>query len=211
MKTQLWIDMLAKGAGPAPRAPAAKRFLPVGVLGVLCSAVLANLMLGSVPAAMWSTPVPWMKLAYTGALALSAGWFATRLSKPAAYTTWPKWSVVAVLATMWALGLNAWLVAEPAGRTQVLMGDTWLTCPSNVALLSMPALTGALWAMRGLAPTRLVAAGFQAGLMAGAVGALGYALACPEVSPTFVAVWYTLGMLLTGLLGALVGPWVLRW
>jgi hypothetical protein len=74
-----------------------------------------------------------------------------------------------------------------------------------------PALAAALWAVRGLAPTRPRAAGFAAGLLAGSVGACGYALSCPEVSPAFVAVWYTLGIALTGALGAALGTRVLRW
>ncbi len=78
-------------------------------------------------------------------------------------------------------------------------------------VLSLPALAGALWAVRGLVPTQLRAAGFNAGLMAGALGAMGYALVCPEVSATFVAVWYSLGILLTGLLGTFLGPRLLRW
>ena len=55
------------------------------------------------------------------------------------------------------------------------------------------------------------AGGFAAGIFAGAIGALGYSLACPEASMAFVAVWYTLGIALTGAAGALVGPWALRW
>jgi hypothetical protein len=44
-----------------------------------------------------------------------------------------------------------------------------------------------------------------------ALGACGYALACAEPSPAFVAAWYTLGILATGALGAALGPRVLRW
>jgi hypothetical protein len=48
-------------------------------------------------------------------------------------------------------------------------------------------------------------------LFAGALGAFGYALACDELALPFVAAWYTLGVLLTAGLGALLGPRVLRW
>jgi hypothetical protein len=47
--------------------------------------------------------------------------------------------------------------------------------------------------------------------LAGALGALGYALACTELSPAFIAVWYSLGIGLAGALGAALGPLVLRW
>ena len=72
-------------------------------------------------------------------------------------------------------------------------------------------LATALSALRGLAPVRPRTAGFAAGLFAGALGALGYSLACPELAASFVAVWYTLGIGLVALAGAALAPFVLRW
>jgi hypothetical protein len=80
-----------------------------------------------------------------------------------------------------------------------------------VLVLSLAALAGSIWAVRGLAPTRPGAAGFAAGLLAGSLGAFGYSLSCPEASPAFVAIWYTLGIAFTGAVGAALGPRVLRW
>ena len=68
-----------------------------------------------------------------------------------------------------------------------------------------------LWALRGAAPTRLAWAGAGAGLLAGALGALAYALHCPEMAAPFLAVWYLAGMALPTLAGAWLGPRVLRW
>ncbi len=50
-----------------------------------------------------------------------------------------------------------------------------------------------------------------AGLLAGGVGASVYALWCRESTAAFVAVWYTLGIVACGGIGALLGPLVLRW
>ena len=103
-------------------------------------------------------------------------------------------------------------VAEPAGDGMVgLLGHSWASCPWIVLGLSLPGLAGALWALRGLAPTRPRLAGLAAGLLAGSWGALGYALACTEEALSFVALWYTLGIGLTGALGAALGPRALRW
>ena len=63
---------------------------------------------------------------------------------------------------------------------------------------------------RGAAPAPFGLA-VAAGLLAGSVGAFGYALSCPEASPAFVAAWYTLGIVITGGVGAALGPRVLRW
>lgn len=211
MKTQTLIDRLAKGAGPAPRVPVLRRMALVMALGLLVSAALALMRMNPVPAALYATPAPWMKLIYAASLALTAGWMTARLARPVARTKWPRQSVLAVFSAMLTLGALTWMTRAPDQRMAALFGDTWFSCPGSVMVLSLPALAGAFWALRGLAPTQLRAAGFNAGLMAGALGAMGYSLVCPEDSATFVAVWYSLGILLTGLLGAFLGPRLLRW
>lgn len=199
MKTDRLIELLAR------------RLVPVAGLGLLASALLALSLIGPVPAAMFATPVPWMKLAYAGAFAGAAGWLTARLARPITRLAAPRGAVLAVVGAMGLLGLLAWFATPGSDRMLVLLGHSWLSCPWNVAALSLPALAGSLWAVRGLAPTQPRAAGFAAGLFAGAVGACGYALSCPEQSAAFVAVWYTLGIGLTGGLGALLGQRVLRW
>jgi hypothetical protein len=211
MKTDTLIELLARDAGPAPRALAARRLWPAALIGLLVSASAAIAVFGAIPAALYATPAPWTKLAYAGALALAAGWLSARLSRPAAPLAGAPRAASAVALAMAALGAAS-LAAEPAGsRVAALLGHSWWSCPVSVLALSLPALAAALWAVRGLAPTRPRAAGFAAGLLAGSVGACGYALSCPEASPAFVAVWYTLGIALTGALGAALGPRVLRW
>lgn len=49
------------------------------------------------------------------------------------------------------------------------------------------------------------------GSLAGALGALVYALHCPEVQAPFLAVWYLAGMAIPTALGAVLGPRLLRW
>ena len=150
-------------------------------------------------------------MVYASALAAAAGWWVARLSRPAASAVRPRRVVIAVVLAMAGIGLVSWL-SEPADRRLVaLLGHSWLNCPPSVLALSLPALAAALWAVRGLAPTRPRMAGFAAGLCAGSVGAFGYSLSCPEASAAFVAVWYSLGIALTGVAGAILGPRVLRW
>ncbi len=211
MKTDALIDLLARDAGPAPRALAARRLSPAAIGGLLVSTWAAVAVFGAIPMAMFATPVPWTKMVYAGALALAAGWLTARLSRPAAPSVWAQRVTVAVVLAMALIGAAS-LVSEPAGvRVAALLGHSWSTCPWGVLALSLPALAASLWAVHGLAPTRPAAAGFAAGLLAGSVGAFGYSLSCPEASPAFVAVWYTLGIALTGAIGAVVGPRVLHW
>ena len=211
MKTDALIDLLARDAGPAPRAAAARRLWPAVLGGLLLSAGVASAWFGTIPAAMFETPAPWVKLLYAGLLGLAAAWLTARLSRPAAPLAQARLATAVVVLTMATVGAASLLAAPADGRLAALLGQSWFSCPGSVLALSLPALAAALWAVRGLAPTRPVAAGFAAGVMAGSVGAFGYALSCPEASPAFVATWYTLGIALTGALGAALGPRVLRW
>jgi hypothetical protein len=211
MKTDTLIDMLARDAGPAPRALAARRLSQAAAAGLLLSAMTAITWFGAIPSPMFATAVPWTKMVYAGALALAAGWWTARLSRPAAPSTLPRRATVLVLLAMVGVGGLSLALAPAGTRQDALLGGSWASCPWNVLVLSLPALAASLWAVRGLAPTRPRAAGFAAGLLAGSVGAFGYALACAEPSPAFVAVWYSLGIVLTGALGQALGTRVLRW
>lgn len=211
MKTDTLIEMLARGAGPVPRALAARRLSPAAIGGLLASAAVAIAWFGSIPAQMYATAVPWTKMGYAGALALAAGWLTACLSRPAAPSVQPRRIAALVVLAMAVIGGASLALTPASARWEALLGHSWSTCPWSVLALSLPALAASLWAVRGLAPTRPRAAGFAAGLLAGSVGAFGYSLSCPEASPAFVAVWYTLGIVLTAALGAALGPRVLRW
>lgn len=112
---------------------------------------------------------------------------------------------------MGVLALAAMVLAQADQRLALLLGSSWSVCPWRIAVLSIPSFVLMLWAVKGLAPTRLRLAGAGAGMLSGAIGALVYLLYCPELAPPFLLVWYTLGMLVPAGVGALVGPRVLRW
>lgn len=211
MKTDSLIDMLARSAGPAPSALVAGRLWPAVMVGLVVSVAAAVAGFGSVPAASFATLAPWMKLAYAGALALAAGWLTASLSRPGAPMHGPRRALVAIVLVMGLIAAAGLATTSPGSRMGAVLGDSWWSCSVRVLLLSGPALATVLWAVRGLAPTRPRAAGFATGLLAGSVGAIGYSLSCPEASPAFVALWYTLGIALAGALGAALGPRVLRW
>lgn len=211
MKTQAWIELLARDAGPAPRALVAKRLTPAVAAGLLASAWASIAVFGLIPWSLFSTPVPWTKMAYAGALAMSAGWWAVQLSRPGAPESRPRRVAIGVVIVMAAVGLMSWLSQPAADRVAALLGHSWLSCAPSMLAVSVPALAASLWALRGLAPTRPRVAGFAAGVLAGSIGAMGYTLSCPESSAAFVAVWYSLGIFLTGGLGALLGTLALDW
>ena len=119
--------------------------------------------------------------------------------------------VALAVVSLAALGVAGLAAAPASERLALLMGDSWRRCPSSILALAVPGLAIGLLIMRRFAPTRLRSAGAATGLLAGGVAASAYGLHCPETAPAFVALWYTLGITASAGLGALIGPWALRW
>ncbi|MGH6859068.1 MAG: NrsF family protein [Phyllobacterium sp.] len=209
-------DLIARLAGDlkpvSPGAVIGRVVLGLG-LGLAASSILMLAWLGMRPDLMAATgTMPfWSKLAYTLALAAIGASAVKRIAHPLG-SIWP--NLVLMLAGLLLLGVLAGMqlaMAPPERYPELLIGKSMAVCTFNIVMLSLPFLIGAFWVLRGLAPTRLTVAGGAAGLAAGAMGALVYSFHCTESGMPFVAVWYTLGVLVPGLIGAAAGRFVLRW
>lgn len=157
------------------------------------------------------TSALWIKLLYTASIAAIGFVSLGPLSRPEAATfSWAQHfgPPVALLAGMTAV---RWLELPGGELTAFWMGASWWQCPLYVSLLSVPVYFGLVRSLTRLAPTRLGTTGAVAGLVAGATSASIYALHCAETSPGFVIVWYSLGLGIAALLGAVAGPRLLRW
>jgi len=213
MKTNELIDLLAAGESPLDRHALGKRFAVALVGGGLGALLLMASLYGVRPdiAEVARTPLFWAKVALPGSLAPVALWLCSRLARPGVKGG-AAWVLLCLpIALVWLGGALALAGAPVEARPELIFGRTWRTCPLNIALLSVPAFIGVFWALRGLAPTRLRLAGAVGGLLAGATATLAYCLHCPEMGVPFWGVWYLLGMLLPTLLGAALGPRLLRW
>lgn len=211
MKTDSLISILARSAGPAPRQMIVRRLGAAALLGLLGCVSLVVLVMGVLPASIFYTLAPWVKLAYGSVLLALALALAGRLVRPGMRQDGWGYLPLVVVFVMWIAGAANLMLTPSGQRASALFGQTWLACPWMVLALSLPAMAAMFWGLRGLAPTHLRFAGLSVGLAAGASGALAYSLACAEVSISFVSVWYTFGIGLSTAVGGLLGPRLLRW
>lgn len=213
MKTDELISLLAAGEGPVERHALAKR-LGVALLGgVACALLLIVAIYGvrSDLAEVVRMPLFWAKVALPCSLALLGIGLTQRLARPGVKGG-ALWLLLGLPLVLVWVGAAISLAGAPVeARADLIFGRTWRTCPLHIALLSAPSFIAVFWALRGLAPTRLRQAGAAGGLLAGATATLVYCLHCPEMGVPFWGVWYLLGMLLPTVLGALLGPRLLRW
>ena len=213
MKTDELVTLLATGAAPVSTHAVTRRFAVALIWGLPGAALLLLAALGvrSDLAQAAGTLMFWVKPAFAAGLAL-AGWFAAeRLARPG-MRLGRIWAALATpLLLVWLFAAYVLLDAAPAQRADLIFGSSWKGCTLNIALISLPLFAATFWAMKGLAPTRLVLAGSSAGFLAGALSSLVYTLYCPESTLPFMAVWYVLGIAIPTLAGAMLGPRLLRW
>jgi hypothetical protein len=214
MKTDQLIKMLAtEPRGLTPVLPWSR--LAFGLIaGLAASALLMVLWLGVNEDLIedMSVPMFWVKVSFGLALAATTFAVVKRLARPGVRLSTPAelFARVIVLA-LWIFGFVFWLNTPSLERPEVVMGQSWSQCPYNIAALSLPIFVATFWALRHFAPTQLMRAGGIAGVFSGAAAAFIYALHCTEYSPTFVALWYSLGIAIPGVIGMVLGRWLLRW
>ena len=213
MRTDDWVTLLATGAGAVEPHQAARRYAIAIGCGILVATLLMLALLGPRPdlAAAAMLPMFLVKIVFVTSFAAISLFISLRLAKPGLRLAWLPGALAAPVAAIWLLAAVVLTQAAPAQRSAMFFGDTWNSCPFLIALLSAPVFVAMVWAMRGLAPTRLRHAGAAAGLFSGAIGTMVYSLHCPEMAAPFIGFWYLLGMLIPTAAGALLGPRLLRW
>ena len=213
MKTDDLVSMLATGALPVPRQAATRRLRQAVVLGLPISAAIMLLQFGVRPDLqdVLAEPMFWVKLLFPLSIALAGFAAVQRLARPGVRLGGAGAALVLPVLLVWGLGLVVWWSAPADTRAELLLGNTWRSCVFSIGLMAAPVFFAALYALKGLAPTRPAWAGAAAGAMAGGAGAAVYALHCPELAAPFLAVWYVTGIALPVLVGAAIGPRLLRW
>ncbi len=213
MKTDELILLLAADTTPVSASAVGQRFAIALGIGLLAAVVLMVITHGIRADLLQATGelMFWMKLVFAGSLALGGLIASQRLGRPGVPLGGVWAALIAPVLALWLLAALVLMNATPTQRIYLILGDTWNTCAFSIALLSLPQFATTLWALKGLAPTRLALAGAGAGLLSGALGTLVYALHCPESAAPFIGVWYVLGIATPTLAGALLGPRVLRW
>jgi len=207
------IERLVADLRPVARGTVLRRIAVGAGVGLGVSTILMLVILGPRQDffSALSTQVYWLKSGYALLLAACALWAVARLSRPAGEGTTPGLAAIALVSLLAGFALSELAAAPEALRNELILGKSALVCPWLIALLAAPVLAGLFWAIRGLAPTHLRAAGFAAGLMGGAVGAWVYAFHCPKSAVPFIALWYTAGIAIAGAAGLVLGPRLLRW
>lgn len=207
------IESLAKDLKPVPRH-ALERDLVLGILSALAvSLVLMLTVAGLRPdlSHALSLPAFWIKSAYNAIIAVAAFLAVRHLARPDGFEGGFFPTAATIFTAMAAIAVIQLAMSPVETYPVLIFGSSALHCPLLIFAFALPVLAGNVWILRRAAPTDLRLTGFIAGIAAGAAGAWVYSWFCTENGMPFVLIWYSLGILLTGCVGAFLGPRLLRW
>ena len=212
MKTRELIDALAADATvPTPLWNRRATILISG--GLIFSALIFLIFLGIRPdmSVAISDPHVIFKFLFSGSVIVFTGFLTSALLKPGQdLASTLKW--IALPFTTLVIGVIGQMMTSPAHfLLSGLIGRYPDACLRNIPILAAGPLICLMLIGRRGAPIYPQFAGLIIGTLSGGLGALLYALHCPDDSALFVATWYSLAILITSLIGLVVGARVLRW
>jgi hypothetical protein len=213
MKTDELVALLSTNPEPVDRRSVARTLYVALAVGSIVSLGLSLTGLGVRPDLMTARALIFLvvKLCFAVGIVGLALLYLTRLARPGGerrtsslLVAMPFLFIVIVAAI--SLGL-----APSSHWDKMVRGDEWLECLLSIPIIAIVPFAISIWAVRRAAPTNLARTGAFAGLVAGGVSAMAYALHCTDDSLPFVAVWYGGTIVLCTLAGAALGPRLLRW
>lgn len=206
------IDALVSDLVPVRRHALRARLgaaLAIGLVGAMMALLIS---LGLRPHLHQVTIAAfWVKFSYTAVMMVAAVVALEQVARPdGSIGGMLRVSAMAVgVVALLAIGQLA--MSPTSSYSGLVLGYSALLCPFLILAFGLPAFLANMWFLRRAAPMDTGIAGFVAGACAGATGAWVYSWACVENGIPFIGIWYTLGILLSGILGRYVGKFTLRW
>jgi hypothetical protein len=208
MMNQNLINDLTNDLKPCcPACPYSMTLKIIAMAAFGGAALLFTLGLRPDAQAALSHVLPWWKSGMFMMLAVGAALTLARLGIPGrgAGVGGP------ALMLLGLAGLFSFVVAAFAFTPDVgaVLGGFYLggkfTCLGSVTGLGLLLMAGGVFLMRRMAYTRPGVAGALLGIAAGSFAAAAYAWTCINDQPLYVAAWYTLPIIVLGMVGGLFG------
>lgn len=144
-------------------------------------------------------------------LVLLSGAFAVALARPGARSGYRGAALGLLIALVILAFIIALAVTGVSGLIAALSTPELLTCLLSIPLFALPVLAAVFWGLSAGAALQPALTGAAGGLMAGGIAASVYSLYCDKDMVLFVLPAYSVAILSITLLGAILGPRLLKW
>jgi len=213
MKTDDLVALLSTNLEPVDRSPVVRALCIALAIGIVVALGIAFVGLGVRSDLTTTRALIFLavKLAFAIGIVGLAMVYLTRLARPGGERKTSSFLVALPFLVVVLLAAVSLGSAPRAHWDRMIVGGEWLECLLSIPIIAIVPFAVSIWAVRKGAPTNLARAGAFAGLVAGGVSAIAYALHCTDDSLPFIAVWYGGTIVLCTLAGAALGPRLLRW
>ena len=213
MKTDDLIDMLGTNIEPVKDGQLRNTLLIALAMGTAVALCLMLATFGA-PAEAFGGEylgLTALALAFTLGLVAAGATFLIRAARPGNPGRRPLVVIGLLFLAILSAGIVALVLARPAAWGGMIFGPQWAVCLICIPLFAIAPFASLIWALRKEAPTNLTRTGAVTGLVAGALSATVLAFLHPGGSIPFIALWYGGPIVLCALVGAILGPRLLRW
>lgn len=214
MKTDELINILSTNIEQVDRNQLTRSLSFAVAGGALGAVTVALVALGVRPDFIDASALAFLlfKLAFAFGVVVLACGFLAKLARPGGERRIRPAMAAAPFGAIILLAAISLATAPSSHWRTMIIGDMWLECLLSIPLIAIVPFAVVIWAVRTIAaPTDLLRTGALAGLLAGGLSAMGYALHCTDDSLPFIALWYGGTIALCTVAGALLGPRLLRW
>jgi hypothetical protein len=213
MKTDDLVTLLSTNPEPVDRRSVVRTLCVALAAGSIVALGVTLIGLGVRTDLMTASALAFLllKLAFTVGIVGVASIYLTRLARPGGERKNSAVLLAIPFGAIAVLSVTSLGFAPNSHWDRMIVGDQWLECLVSIPIIAIVPFAVSIWAVRRAAPTDLARTGAFAGLIAGGVSAMAYALHCTDDSLPFVAVWYGGTIVLCTLAGAALGPRLLRW
>jgi hypothetical protein len=213
MKTDELIDMLGTNIEPVKGGQLRDTLLIALAVGAVAALCLMLAIFGAPAEALGGEyfGLKVLALAFTLGLVAAGASFLIRAARPGEPGRRPLVLIGLLFLAILSAGGGALVLTHPAAWGGMVFGPQWAVCLICIPLFSIAPFASLIWALRKGAPTNLTSTGAITGLVAGALGATVFAFHDPGGSIPFIVLWYGGPIVLCALVGAILGPRLLRW
>jgi hypothetical protein len=213
MKTEELIDLLSTNVEPVdPRTVV--RNLRTAIVAGLAVALLTCIVARGVRPDLTSPAVfefLLVKIGFGAAVAFLGSRLLLNHTRPGRETRSRMLPVALPFLAMIVLAGANLISVSDSHWGHMIIGTHLRGCLLSIPMIAVMPFAAIVWAVRMAAPTDLRRTGAVAGLVAGGISAIAYALHCPDDSLPFIALWYSGTILLCTLAGAALGSRLLHW
>ena len=213
MKTDDLINLLGTNIEPVKGGQLRNTLLAALAVGAAAALCLMLVIFGAPDAAFGGEylGLKVLGLAFTLGLVSAGATFLLRAARPGNPGRRPLIVIGLLFFAILSAGVITLVLSHPAAWGGMVFGPQWAACLLCIPLFAIVPFASLIWALRKEAPTNQAWTGAVTGLVAGALGAAAYTLHQPAGSIPFIVLWYGGPIVLCALIGAILGPRLLRW